>query len=118
MSANGRDCRTLGACKGSSRAGAVAGAPPMFKQEGSPVSKRLKTAAELVALLNAELRKHDACAGVSVDGISPVADDTVDHTWTASVLRKSAGPVPGQCSRIYLAAVRVLQQQYDLASEE
>jgi hypothetical protein len=67
----------------------------MFKQEGSPVSKRLKTAAELVALLNAELRKHDACAGVSVDGISPVADDTVDHTWMASVLRKSAGPVPG-----------------------
>jgi hypothetical protein len=90
----------------------------MFKQEGSPVSKRLKTAAELVALLNAELRKHDACTGVSVDGISPVADDTVDHTWTASVLRESAGPVPGQCSRIFLAAVRVLQRQYDLASEE
>ena len=82
------------------------------------MSKRLKTAAELVALLNAELRKHDALTGVSVDGISPVADDTVDHTWTASVLRKSAGPVPGQCSRIFLAAVRVLQQQYDLASEE
>jgi hypothetical protein len=79
------------------------------------VSKRLKTAAKLVALLNAELRKHDACSGVSVDGI---ADDTVDHTWTASVLRKSAGPVPGQCSRIFLAAVRVLQQQYDLVSEE
>ena len=90
----------------------------MFEQEGSPVSKRLKTAGELVALLNAELRKHDACTGVSVDGISPVADDTVDHTWTASVLRKSAGPVPGQCSRIFLAAVRVLQQQYDVASEE
>ena len=69
-------------------------------------------------LLNAELRKHDACTGVSVDGISPVADDTVDHTWTASVLRKSAGPVPGQCSRIFLGAVRVLQRQYDLASEE
>ena len=65
----------------------------MFKQEGSPVSKRLKTAAELVALLNAELRKHDACTGVSVDGISPVADDTVDHTWTA---RCSANQ-PAQC---------------------
>jgi hypothetical protein len=82
------------------------------------VVKRLKTAAELIALLNAELRKHDACAGASVDGIAPVADDRVDYTWTASVLRKSAAPVPGQCSRIFLAAVRILQQQYDLASEE
>jgi hypothetical protein len=35
------------------------------------VSKRLKTAAELVALLNAELRKQDACTGVSVDAIMP-----------------------------------------------
>ena len=82
------------------------------------MSKPLKKAAELISLLNAELRKHDACAGVTVDGISPVVDDRVDYTWTASVLRKSATPVPGQCSRIFLAAVRVLQQQYDLASEE
>jgi hypothetical protein len=82
------------------------------------VAKSLKTAAELSALLNAELRKHDACEGVSVDGIAPVPNDTVDYTWTASVLRKSAAPVSGQCSRIFLAAVRVLQQQYDLASEE
>jgi hypothetical protein len=48
----------------------------------------LKTAAELVALLNAELRKQDACIGVSVDGITPVADERVAYTWT----------VPGQCS--------------------
>ena len=41
------------------------------------MSKRLKTAAELVALLNAELRKQDACTGVSVDGITPVADGRV-----------------------------------------
>lgn len=82
------------------------------------MAKPLKTAAELVALLNAELRKHDACAGASVDGIVPVADDRVDYTWTARVLRKSDAPVSGQCSRIFLAAVRVLQQQYDLASEE
>ena len=82
------------------------------------MGKHLKTAAELIAFLNAELRKHAACEGVSVDGIASVADDRVDYTWTASVLRKSAGPVPGQCSRIFLAAVRVLRQQYDLASEE
>lgn len=82
------------------------------------MAKPLKTAAELIALLNAELRKHDACAGVSVDAVTSVPNDTVDYTWTASILRKSAAPVPGQCSRLLLAAVRVLQQQYDLALEE
>jgi hypothetical protein len=82
------------------------------------MSKPLKTAAELVALLNAELRKQDACTGVSVDGITPVSDKRVAYTWTATVLRRSGGPVPGQCSRFFLAAVRLLQQQYDLASEE
>jgi hypothetical protein len=47
------------------------------------VSKPLKKAAELISLLNAELRKHDACAGMTVDGISPVVDDRVDYTWGA-----------------------------------
>jgi hypothetical protein len=82
------------------------------------MSKRLKTAVELVALLNAELRKQDACIGVSVDGITPVADERVAYTWTATVLRRSGGPVPGQCSRFFLAAVRLLQQRYDLLPEE
>ena len=82
------------------------------------MSKRLKTAAELVALLNAELRKQDACTGVSVDGVSPVSDERVAYTWTATVLRRSGGPVPGQCSRFFVAAVRLLQQQYDLVAEE
>jgi hypothetical protein len=82
------------------------------------MSKRLKTAAELMALLNAELRKQDVCAGVSVDGITPVADERVAYTWTATVLRRSGGPVPGQCSRLFVAAVHLLQQQYDLAPEE
>jgi hypothetical protein len=82
------------------------------------MSMRMKTAAELVALLNAELRKQKACTGVSVDQITPVADERVAYTWTATVLRRSGGPVPGQCSRIFLAAVRLLQQQYDLAPEE
>jgi hypothetical protein len=82
------------------------------------MSKRLKTVAELVALLNAELRKQDACTGVSVDGVSPVADEKVGYTWTATVVRRSGGPVPGQCSRFFVAAVRLLQQQYDLAPEE
>ena len=34
------------------------------------MSKPLRTAAQLVALLNAELGRHDACIGVSVYGIT------------------------------------------------
>jgi hypothetical protein len=82
------------------------------------MSKRLKTTAELIALLNAQLRKQDACTGVSVDRITQVRDERVPYTWTATVSRHSGGPVPGQCSRFFLAAVRLLQQQYDLAPEE
>ena len=82
------------------------------------MSKRLKTSDELVALLNAELRKQDVCIGVSVDGITPVTDERINWTWTATVIRHSGGPVPGQCSRLFLAAMRLLQQQYDLAPEE
>jgi hypothetical protein len=82
------------------------------------MSKRLKSAAELVALLNAELRKQDACTGVSVEEVKPVTDEKVAYTWTATALRGSGGPVPGQCSRFFVAAMRLLQQQYDLLSEE
>jgi hypothetical protein len=73
------------------------------------MSEPLKTAAELVALLNAELRKQEACTGVSVNGITPVANERVAYTWTATILRRSGGPVPGQCSRLFVAAVRLLQ---------
>jgi hypothetical protein len=82
------------------------------------MSKPLKTAAQLIALLNAELGKQDACRGVSVDGITPGTDERVDYTWTATVLRRSSGRVSGQCSRFFVTAVRLLQQQYDLATEE
>jgi hypothetical protein len=84
----------------------------------SRMSKPMKTAAELVALLNAELRKQDACTGVSVEGVTPVGDEKVAYTWTAIALRRSGGPVPGQCSRFFVAAVRLLQQRYDLLSED
>jgi hypothetical protein len=81
------------------------------------MSKRLKTA-ELIALLNAELRKQDACTGVSVDAVTPVSDAKVAYTWTATILRLSGGPVPGQCSRFFVATLRLLQQRYDLLPEE
>jgi hypothetical protein len=54
------------------------------------MSKPLKPAAELVALLDAELRKQDACTGVSVEGVTPVADEKVAYTWTATALRRAS----------------------------
>jgi hypothetical protein len=91
---------------------------PLDSKAPSRMSKPMKNAAELVALLNAELRKQDACAGVSVEAVTPVADEKVAYTWTATAFRRSGGPVPGECSRFFVAAVRLLQQQHALASEE
>jgi hypothetical protein len=64
------------------------------------------------------VRKQDACRGVSVEAITPLSDEKVAYTWTATIFRRSGGPVPGQCSRFFLAALRLLQQQYDLAPEQ
>ena len=55
---------------------------------------------------------------MSVEAVTPVADEKVAYTWTATAFRRSGGPVPGECSRFFVAAVRLLQQQHDLASEE
>ena len=68
----------------------------------SRMSKPMKTAAELVALLDAELRNQDACTGVSMEAITPIADERVAYTWIATA-RRSGGPVPGQCSRFFIA---------------
>ena len=48
--------------------------PTLESKAPSRMSKPMKTAAELVALLNAELRKQNACTGVSVEGVTPVGD--------------------------------------------
>jgi hypothetical protein len=71
----------------------------------SRMSKPMKTAAELVALLNAELRKQDVCTGVGVEGVTRVADEKVAYTWTATALRRSGAPVPRQCSRFFVAVI-------------
>ena len=91
--------------------------PTLESKAPSRMSKPMKTAPELVALLNAELRKQDACIGVSAEGVTPVADEKVAYTWTATALRHSGGPIPGQCSRFFVAAVSLLQQRYDLLPE-
>jgi hypothetical protein len=79
--------------------------------------KTLKSAAELGALLTAELRKHDICEGVTVVGVTPIEANPISHNWTATIIRGSGTPVLGDCSRIFLAALDLLQQKYDLKTE-
>jgi hypothetical protein len=80
------------------------------------MTKTLKSAAELVALLTAELRKHDIC-GVTVVGVTPIEANPISYNWTATVVRGSGTPVLGDCSRLFLAALDLLQQKYDLRTE-
>jgi hypothetical protein len=49
--------------------------------------KTLKSAAELVALLNAELRKHDICENVTVVGVTPIEVNPASYNWTATIIR-------------------------------
>ena len=79
--------------------------------------KTLKTAPELATLLTAELRKHKICDGVVVNEVTPVDEEHLDSTWTATIVRKSSEPVLGDCSGIFLAALRLLQQKYDLVRD-
>ena len=78
------------------------------------MTKTPKTAAELTTLLDAELRKHAVCDGVIVNEVTSVADERLEFTWTATIARSSDEPVLGDCSRIFLDALDVLQQKYDL----
>jgi len=80
--------------------------------------KRLKTAAKLAALINAELSEHQVCQNTGVEGIQPIADERVDHNWTYKFLRRSGNPPSPDSQQILAAVVRELQQRYDLAPEE
>jgi hypothetical protein len=82
------------------------------------MAKTLKTAADLIALINAELSKHSVCNDTSVEGISPVADDRINHNWTCKFLRRSGAPPSTDCQQVLATVVHELQQKYDLAPEE
>jgi hypothetical protein len=80
------------------------------------MAKALKTAAEIAALVNAELSKHDVCKGTRVTGITPVADDRIDHNWSCEFLRGSGTTPSPECQRLLAAVVHELQQKYDLTT--
>jgi hypothetical protein len=82
------------------------------------MAKKQKRADELIALLNAELRKHKFCQGISVNEIVRVKDERLHFTWTALIREAAGTPEHGDCSRFFLAALQLLQQAYDLRPDE
>jgi hypothetical protein len=81
------------------------------------MAKTLKSAAQLTALINAELSKHTACTDTGAEGIEPVADIRIPHNWTCKFLRGGSQP-SADCQEVLAMVVRALQQKYDLAPED
>jgi hypothetical protein len=81
------------------------------------MTKTLKSAAQLTALINAELSKHAVCRHTGAEGIEPIADDRIPHNWTCKFLRSSTPPSP-DCQHVLATIVHEFQQKYDLAPEE
>jgi hypothetical protein len=82
------------------------------------MAKTLKTAAQLTALINAELSKHEVCKRTGVESITPIADDRIDHNWTCKFLRESGSAPSPDCQQMLATVVHQLQHKYDLAAEE
>ena len=76
------------------------------------MAKPKRTEAELIALLNAALRRTDVCDSVTVAAIYQVEDKTAN--WDADALRASGVPVRPDCKRVFIAAKYDLRQKYDL----
>lgn len=76
------------------------------------MAKPKRTEAELIALLNAALRRTDVCDSVNVAAICQVEDKTAN--WDADALRGSGVAVRPDCKRVFIAAKYYLRQKYDL----
>jgi hypothetical protein len=82
------------------------------------MSKTLKTESELIQLLNAELRRHDVCDGVTVTGIDRVDDSEIGANWDATYLRGSGTAVLPDCKRLFIGIKQSLRRQYDLFTDD
>ena len=76
------------------------------------MAKSTRTEAELIAFLNAALRRTDVCDSVTVAAIYQVDDKTAN--WDADALRGSGVPVLPDCKRVFIAAKNDLRRMYDL----
>jgi hypothetical protein len=75
------------------------------------MAKATRTEAELIALLNAALRRTDACDGVTVAAIHQVENKAAN--WDADALC-GASAVSRDCRRVFIAAKAELREMYDL----
>ena len=81
------------------------------------MAKTLKSAAQLTALINAELSKHAVCSHTGAEGIEPIADDRIHITGHANFFEVGSPPSP-DCQQVLATIVHEFQQKYDLAPEE
>jgi hypothetical protein len=96
-----RECPTVGA----------------FMVVSARMRKRFKTRAELIALINAALRRSDVCDSVSCNSIYRVHNDVAN--WDSDALSAPNGrPVSPDCIRIFVAVKNHLQRSYNVNDPE
>lgn len=82
------------------------------------MAKTFKTAAELEAMINAELRTHDVCENIRVRGITRLTDERLDYNWEPHTITGSGTEVVVECKRVLNDVLQKLQQKYDLGAED
>jgi len=85
------------------------------------MAKTFKTAAELEAMINAELRTHDVCDGIRVRGITRLTDERLDYNWEPHMITVITGAgteVVVECKKVLNDVLQKLQQKYDLSPED
>jgi hypothetical protein len=82
------------------------------------MAKTLKSATELLQLLNTALRKHDACNGVIVTSVYPAEHPDGSCNWDTDMLTGSGVAVTGDCRLALIAERFALQKLYDLETDE
>jgi hypothetical protein len=77
-----------------------------------------KSAAELLDLINGELRRYDVCDNVSATRVIRVEDPRSEHNWTSDYLRGSPTSAVSDCERIFAATIDELRERYFLVGED
>lgn len=76
--------------------------------------KTIKSAAELIDLIMAELHKHPQCKDVSRIGITR----PVTTNWDVTIVRSSRRACPPACRKILEVTVKRLRTLYDLPGKK
>ena len=79
--------------------------------------KRVHSAMELEAIMNAELRSCDASKDLSVRGITPITDTRRPYNWEPKLIQTGATVRNEACKRALNDILDSLQQKYDLGPQ-